>query len=143
MVQETVTPSSLDQEVVMTHGFERQVADELARRTARRLEILREERPDLLAERLESLDPDTLHELMELTRLPDPLSDREPRRPHMGIEGVDYCTNRLVLTRSTRRRDAKPTLGAADDPDLETLDDEDLLAVRRYVPETLPGNVLG
>jgi hypothetical protein len=127
----------------MAHGFERQVADELARRAARRLEILREERPDLLAERMGSLDPDTLEELMELTRLPDPLSDREPRRRHMGIEGVDYCTNRLVLTHSARRREAEPSLGAAGDPDLETLDDEDLLAVRRYVPETLPGNVLG
>jgi hypothetical protein len=123
----------------MTHGFERQVADELARRAARRLQILREERPDLLAERMESMDPDTLHEFMELTRLPDILSDREPVRRHMGIEGVDYCTNRLVLSRSARRYGAP----SAEPPDLEALDDEDLLAVRRYVPETLPGNVLG
>jgi hypothetical protein len=128
------------QEVVMPDPFDRQVADEVARRASLRLEILRSERPGLLAERLASVDPEVLSELLELTRLPSPLADREPRRRHVGIEGVDYCTNRLVLRRSRVGRAAMELSAAAD---LATLDDEDLLAARRFVPETLPGNVLG
>lgn len=124
----------------MPDPFDRQVADELARRAALRLEILRSERPGLLAERLASIDPDVLSELLELTRLPTPLADREPRRRHVGVEGVDYCTNRLVLSRRRMNRQALDLAGAAD---LASLDDEDLLAARRFVPETLPGNVLG
>lgn len=124
----------------MSVRFDRQVADEVARRAARRLEILREERPELLAERLASLDPETLSDLLELTRLPAPLADREPAHPHVGIEGVDHCTNQLLMTRSRRGR---AVVEALDQPDLASLDDEDLLAARRYLPETLPGNVLG
>jgi hypothetical protein len=117
--------------------IQRQVADELARRTARRLEILRSEQPELLAERLASMDPEVLADLLELTRLPPPLADREPRRRHVGVEGVDFCTNRIVVrTRGT---------GFAPDSDgaLSTLDDDDLLSAGRYVSETLPGNMLG
>jgi hypothetical protein len=130
---QTVAPASL-REVAMSVRFDRQVADEVARRAARRLEILREERPELLAERFASLDPETLSDLLELTRLPEPLADREPAHPHVGIEGVDHCT---------RSRRGRAVIEALDEPDLASLDDEDLLAARRYLPETLPGNVLG
>jgi hypothetical protein len=125
----------------MMDPLDRQVADEVARRAALRLAILSSELPDLLAERLASADPDVLSELLELTRLPRVLADREPRRRHVGVEGVDYCTNRLVLTRS-RRRGRRAEL-PEDAADLASLDDDDLLAARRFVPETLPGNVLG
>lgn len=124
----------------MSKPFDRQVVDEVARRAAQRLAILGEEEPDLLAERLASLDSDTLSDFLELSRLPSPLADREPSRRHVGIEGVDYCTNRLVVRRCSGPV-ARP--GAGPVTDLAELDDEDLLAARRYVPETLPGNVLG
>lgn len=124
----------------MSGDINRRVAEELARRAARRLQILREERPELLAERLASLDPATLDEFLAFTRLPAPLADREPVRRHIGIEGVDHCTNRLIMT---DRRFHVPETGASYEPDLTSVDDDDLLAARRYVPETLPGNVLG
>jgi hypothetical protein len=124
----------------MPDGFGRQVANEVARRAAMRLEILRRERPDLLAERLESLDPDVLSGILELTRLPPPLADREPRRRHVGIEGVDYFTDRLVLGWPGRAHRARVLTRK---PDPASLDDDDLLATRRFIPETLPGNVLG
>jgi hypothetical protein len=137
---QTAAPFSLSREVAMSGRFERQVADEVARRAARRLAILREERPDLLAERFASLDPETLSELLELTRLPEPLRAREPRYSHVGVEGVDHCMNRLVVRRPRRARGGRTVV---DHPDLASLDDEDLLAARRYLPDTLPGNVLG
>lgn len=124
----------------MSVRFDRQVAREVARRAARRLEILREERPDLLAERFASLDPETLSDLLEVTRLPEPLADREPAHRHVGIDGVDHCTDQLVLTRNRRGR---PVVEAVPDPDLGSLDDEDLLAARRYAADTLPGHFLG
>ncbi len=124
----------------MSDPLDRQVAKEVARRASVRLDILRREQPDLLAERLRSLDPDVLTELLELTRLPKLLADREPSRRHVGIEGVDHCTNRLVVGWPRRGHRAMELEGEAD---LANLDDEDLMAARRFVPETLPGNVLG
>jgi hypothetical protein len=123
----------------MSVEFDRRVVDEVARRAARRLAILGEERPDLLAERLAALDPDTLSELLELSRLPRPLADREPLRRHVGVEGIDYCTNRLLV----RGGGADPSASTPCRAELAELDDRDLLAARRYIPETLPGNVLG
>lgn len=124
----------------MAARLDRQVADEVARRAARRLEILRAERPDLLARRLSALDPDTVSEILELTRLPAALADRESCTRHLGIEGVDYCTDRLVVADP---RQGRTMVEPSDGPPLAQLDDDDLLAARRYVPETLPGNVLG
>jgi hypothetical protein len=124
----------------MSVEFDRQVVDEVARRAARRLAILGEERPDLLAERLAVLDTDTLSDLLQLSRLPGPLANREPRRRHFGVEGVDHCTNRLLVR---KRAGAGPPVAALCPAELTELDDEDLLAARRYIPETLPGNVLG
>jgi hypothetical protein len=124
----------------MSDPFDRHVAEEVARRTARRLDILRRERPDLLAERLESLGPEVLNELLELTRLPSALANREPPRRRVGIQGMDYCTNRLVVGRARR---GLREIDLPGEEDLATLDDEDLMAARRIVPETLPGNVLG
>jgi hypothetical protein len=127
--------------VSMTDPLDRQVAEEVARRASARLTILRSELPDLLARRFASADPEILSELLELTRLPIGLADREPLRRHIGVEGVDYCTNRLVLNRLSPRD--RPTLPSQPATDLTALDDDDLLAARRFVPETLPGNVLG
>jgi hypothetical protein len=124
----------------MSSEFDRHVVSEVARRAARRLAILGEEHPGLLAERLAASDPDVLSEILELTRLPGTLADREPHRRHVGVEGIDYCTNRLVVRNTSARRTSPSPAG---DPALSDLDDEDLLAARRYVPETLPGNVLG
>lgn len=124
----------------MSRDINRRVAEELARRAARRLQILRTERPELLAERMASLDPETLCEFLELTRLPAPLADREPAHRHVGIEGVDYCTDRLVVSGPASKGEVPAEDG---EPDLSSVDDDDLLAARRYVPETLPGNVLG
>lgn len=124
----------------MSNAFDRQVVDEVARRAARRLAILRKEQPELLAERLATMDCEALSEFLALTRLPDALADRERTRRHVGVEGVDFCTNRLIIGRwpGPAKRAARPR-----PQDVGALDDEDLVAARRYVPETLPGNVLG
>ena len=125
----------------MPGEIDRRIAEEIAHRAARRLEILGRERPELLAARLSSWDPDALSELLDLTRLPDRLADREPTRRHLGVSGVDHCTERLV---SAEARDADVTHPVEYvDADLAELDDDDLLAARRYIPETIPGNVLG
>jgi len=123
----------------MSQDINRRVAEELAERAARRLQILKEERPELLAERMASLDPETLSEFLELTRLPAPLADREPCHLHVGIEGVDHCMERLVVS-CPESPGAREVDG---EPDLAALDDDDLLAACHYVPETLPGNMLG
>lgn len=123
----------------MTSQAHRHVAEEIARRAARRLEILLEERPDLLAARLGRCDPETLDTLLELTRLPPGLADREPELCHVGVRGIDHCTDRLVMAEGRIPDDEVPVGNHF----METLDDADLLAARRYVPETLPGYLLG
>lgn len=125
----------------MPGEIDRRIAEEIAQRAARRLEILGRERPELLADRLAGWDPDALSELLDLTRLPERLADREPRRRHLGVSGVDHCTERLVSADAGRPDAAHPVEYV--DAELAELDDDDLLAARRYVPETLPGNVLG
>ena len=123
----------------MSNRIHRHVAEEIARRAARRLEILREERPDLLTRRLTRCDSETLNVLLELTRLPPGLEDREPALCHVGVHGIDHCTDRLVVEDGRIPEDEVDP----EDGTIEQLDDEDLLAARRYVPETLPGYLLG
>lgn len=121
--------------------IERRIAKEIACRAARRLEILRSEEPELLADRLAGWDAEALADLLNLTRLPDPLADREPSLRHRGVSGVDYCTDRLVGGESGEREAGRPVRYL--EAEVSELDDDDLLAARRYIPETLPGNVLG
>lgn len=123
----------------MSSYIHQHVAGEIARRTARRLEILREERPELLAARLGRCDSETLNILLELTRLPPGLADREPVCSHVGVRGVDHCTDRLVMEAGSIPDDEVDVDGDA----IEALDDDDLMAARRFVPETLPGYLLG
>lgn len=125
----------------MPGEIDRRIAEEIARRAARRLEILGEERPELLADRLSGWDHEALTELLGLTRLPRPLADREPSRRHVGVTGVDHCTRRLVAAEPTSHDVSRPVSYV--EADLAELDDDDLLAACRYVPETLPGNLLG
>lgn len=124
---------------VMSSQIHRHVAEEIARRVARRLEVLLEERPDLLAHRLGRCAPETLDVLLELTRLPPGLEDREPEFSHVGVRGIDHCTDRLVMADGRIPDDEVPS----GDRIMQMLDDDDLLAARRYVPETLPGYLLG
>lgn len=121
--------------------LDRQVAAEIARRAARRLELLAAEQPELLADRLSGWDSEELRHLLELTRLPEPLADREPPRRHVGVRGIDHCTERLVSREADRERGPHSLEYVS--ADLPELDDGDLVAARRYLPETLPGNVLG
>lgn len=124
----------------MLDEMDRRIAEEIARRAARRLTILREERPELLADRLAGWDHEALAELLDLTRLPQPLADREPAVRHLGVSGTDHCTKRLMATEAVEPATWPVRYLEAE---VAELDDDDLLAARRYVPETLPGNVLG
>ncbi len=121
---------------------EQQVAAEIAIRAAARLEVLAAERPDVLAARLAGWESEGVRALLELTRLPDQLARWESPRRHVGVQGVDYRTESLVTGDGSddHRRRACMHYADARIPDL---DDEDLLAARHYIPETLPGNVLG
>lgn len=125
-----------------TGSVDRQVAAEIARRAARRLQVLAEERPDLLAERLERWDARDVRDLLSLAQLPAPLAEHDPPHRHRGIRGVDHCTESLVSGDAGEPVAALRPLEyvRADIPDL---DDEDLLAARHFIAETLPGNVLG
>ncbi len=112
--------------------LDQQVAAEIVRRAARRLELLAAERPDLLAERLSCWDSEGVRGLLDLSHLPDSLAQQEPAGEHRGVSGVDHCTEHLV----------SHSIEYVEVP-LPELDDDDLLAARRYVPETLPGYYLG
>ncbi len=125
-----------------TGSVDRQVAAEIARRAARRLELLAEERPDLLAERLERWDARDVRDLLSLARLPDPLAAHDPPHRHRGIRGVDHCTEALVSDDGSGAADGLRPLEYVR-ADIADLDDEDLLAARHFIAETLPGNVLG
>lgn len=124
-----------------TGSVDHQVAAEIARRAARRLEVLAEERPDLLAQRLERWDARDIQHLLSLTRLPDPLAAHDPPHPHLGIRGVDHCTESLVSGDREPAHGLQPLEYVR--VDISDLDDEDLLAARHFIAETLPGNVLG
>ncbi len=121
---------------------DQQVAAEIAVRAAARLEVLAAERPDLLAERLAAWGSAGVRALLELTRLPDQLAERESPRRHVGVQGVDYRTESLVTSDGPEDYRRRAALHYADAP-IPELDDDDLLAARHYIPETLPGHFLG
>jgi hypothetical protein len=121
---------------------DRQVAAEIAVRAAARLEVLAAERPDLLAERLAGWESEEVRALLELTRLPDQLAEREVPRRHVGVQGIDHRTESLVTGEDAADHQRRRGLHYAD-ARITELDDDDLLAARHYIPETLPGNVLG
>jgi hypothetical protein len=125
-----------------TGNVDQQVAAEIARRAAHRLEVLADEAPDLLADRLHRWQTGELPDLLSLTRLPAPLADRDPPRQHYGVRGMDCCTETLVADHPAAGRASSRVLAYVH-AEISDLDDEDLLAARRVIAETLPGYMLG
>ena len=115
------------------------VAEVMARRVAERLGPVLDEEPRTLARRLADLDSWTLETMLRLTH---DHADAEPeRRPHhLGVVGVDHALNRLVVDAPREAFRERTDLEVVD---LEELDDEDLISAAHYVPETLPGYMLG
>ena len=111
------------------------VAEVMARRIADRIGGVVGEDARFLERRLADLDSWTLETLLKLTS-----PERRRGGEHLGVVGVDHCLNRLVTERSSSRLPADPRLEAVD---LEELDDDDLISASHYVPETLPGYMLG
>ena len=111
------------------------VAEAMAHRVAERAEPVMDGDPRVLERRLAELDGWTLGVLVRLTA-----SGEDPRgsvRRHLGVVGVDHSLNALVVDPVAHaRRDL-------DSVDLDALDDDDLIAAARYLPETLPGYLLG
>lgn len=115
------------------------VAEVMIHRVAYRLQVVLEEDPATLEKRLSDLDGWTLAALLRLTRVA--AGERiEADQHHLGVVGVDHSLNQLVVGESCTRVSVLRDLNAID---LDQLDDEDLIAASRYVPETLPGYVLG
>ncbi|MFW6331421.1 MAG: hypothetical protein ACOC3J_06820 [Gemmatimonadota bacterium] len=119
------------------------VAEVMASRVAGRLRGLLDEPAGRLEERLLELDGWTLTTLLRVTRPAGP--EAAPRRGasaavHLGVVGVDHSLNRLVIEEPAGTRVVPRDL---DDMDLTSLDDDDLIAAAHYVPETLPGYMLG
>lgn len=117
------------------------VADEVTSRIASRIRILATESPETLEERLSECRTWELPELLRLTRLPPQLADREPPRQHLNVAGVDHRLHRMLLAHG-RQIDWNGGVHLTR-TDLSQLDDDDLLAAGRYIPETLPGYMLG
>ncbi len=109
------------------------------RLTARLGDVLAEE-PATLETRLSHLDAWTLAALLRVTPVRDGGGPPWRRRRHLGVVGVDHSLNQLVVGDAPSRISASRSLEAVD---LDQLDDEDLIAASRYVPETLPGYLLG
>jgi hypothetical protein len=113
------------------------VAKVMARRVADRIGTVLDEEPRALARRLADLDGWTLETMLRLTR---DRVDAAAHRRHLGVVGVDHSLNRLVVESARESTRERVDLEAVD---LEALDDEDLISAAHYVPETLPGYMLG
>lgn len=113
------------------------VAEAVSLRVVERLAILVAEQPDLLGRRLARLDPDVLAELLHATSLPPRLSHLERPHERRGVLGTDYRLDRPMV------QAAPPAERWVPLAEVERLDDDDLLAAGSYVPETLPGYMLG
>lgn len=114
------------------------VAEVMAHRLADRLHTVLDEDPRVLQERLAGMDGWTLKTLLKATA---PASPPAGSSRHMGVLGVDHSLNRLVMADAGPHGPTRfPELDAVD---LDALDDEDLIAAAHYVPETLPGYLLG
>lgn len=116
------------------------VAEAMSRRLADRLSTVLSEDPRALNDRLAALDDWTLATLLRLTTRAARDRDRAGSSRHLGVVGVDHSLNRLVMERPGGTTIADRDLDALD---LNELDDEDLIAAAHYVPETLPGYLLG
>ncbi len=112
------------------------VAEVMAHRVTDRLRTLMFEDAGGLERRLLELDGHTLGALLRLTQQPADAAGSH----HLGVLGVDHSLNRLVLDQTTGNRATARDMATVD---LDQLDDEDLIAAARYVPETLPGYMLG
>lgn len=115
------------------------VAEVMARRVAHRLGPLPDDDARRLEHRLVDLDGWTLATLLRVTA-DRPGAAEPPESRHLGVVGVDHSLNQLVVEERADPAGAELDLEAMD---LEALDDEDLIAAAHYVPETLPGYVLG
>lgn len=109
------------------------VVEVITRRVKDRLEPILEEDPTSLERHVSALDRWTLGALLRLTG-----EERAGAGRHLGVVGVDHSLNRLVVEEET-----EPGVRELEGTELADLDDEDLLAAARYVPETLPGYMLG
>lgn len=116
------------------------VAEAMSRRLADRLSTVLDEDPGTLNNRLVNLDDWTLATLLRLSRQRAAEQDRAGSPRHLGVVGVDHSLNRLVVEEPGGGSTAAVDLDAVD---LNELDDEDLIAAAHYVPETLPGYLLG
>ncbi len=112
----------------------------MVRRLRRRLQGVLEEDPSTLETRLSCLDGWTLSTLLRATGQQAGDGAASPRPRHLGVVGVDHALGQLVVGEP---RAAIAPSRAVETVDFDGLDDEDLIAASRYVPETLPGYVLG
>jgi hypothetical protein len=113
------------------------VAATIAHRLIDRFEYLLRDRAEF-ERRLVELDGQLLIHL--LRQLGDSCAPPPAPRRHLGVVGVDHALSRLVVEGAAGGRGLAGRLGAID---LEELDDEDLIAAAYYLPETLPGAMLG
>lgn len=116
------------------------VTEAISRRLANRLSTVLDEEPRALNDRLAALDDWTLATLLRLSRRRAAEQGRAARTRHLGVVGVDHSLNRLVVEETDGSTPVEVDL---DSLDLNQLDDEDLIAAAHYVPETLPGYLLG
>lgn len=112
----------------------------MVHRLSGRLRGAVEEDSTTLESRLYGLDDWALATLLRVTRAESGGNTSPRRSGHLGVVGVDYALNQLVVGEPRARVIPSQVLDAVD---LDALDDEDLIAASHYVPETLPGYLLG